>query len=144
MNGRVIPGAEMSTFRLTNVIPERIIFVSQGITVCSFIRNNVGLWFYFVCLFVHMCVCERENMTRHGACVYAPMNLSHFLCACLWGCLFISTSVYWRNFSEIWYKFHLVKFINLCKILHIPMDGESKQKWKWEVVVLTVGVCVGR
>ena len=36
MNGRAIPGAEMNTFRLTNVIPERIIFVSRGITVvCS-------------------------------------------------------------------------------------------------------------
>ena len=33
MNGRAIPGAEMNTFRLTNVIPERIFFVSQGITV---------------------------------------------------------------------------------------------------------------
>jgi len=33
MNGRVIPGAEMSTFRLTNAIPERIIFVSRGIIV---------------------------------------------------------------------------------------------------------------
>jgi len=33
MNGQAIPGAEMNTFRLTNVILERIIFVSQGITV---------------------------------------------------------------------------------------------------------------
>jgi len=37
MNGRVIPGAEMNTFRLTNVIPERIIFVSRGITVYIYI-----------------------------------------------------------------------------------------------------------
>ena len=66
MNGRAIPGAylfrlyvcdkEVSwphhtgethqpdwviTFRLTNVIPERIIFVSRGITVqCDLIRNK--------------------------------------------------------------------------------------------------------
>jgi len=33
MNGRAIPGAEMNTFRLKNVIPERIIFVRRGITV---------------------------------------------------------------------------------------------------------------
>jgi len=33
MNGRATPGAEMNTSRLTNVIPERIIFVSRGITV---------------------------------------------------------------------------------------------------------------
>ena len=33
MNGRAIAGAEMNTFRLTNVIPERIIFASRGITV---------------------------------------------------------------------------------------------------------------
>ena len=33
MNGRAIPGAYLFTFRLTNVIPERIIFVSRGITV---------------------------------------------------------------------------------------------------------------
>jgi len=36
MNGRAIPGAEMNTFRLTNVFPERIIFVSRGITVLPF------------------------------------------------------------------------------------------------------------
>ena len=36
MNGRAIPGAEMNTFRLTNVIPERIIFVSRGITVLHY------------------------------------------------------------------------------------------------------------
>jgi len=34
MNGRAIPGAEMNMFRLMNVIPEQIIFVSRGITVC--------------------------------------------------------------------------------------------------------------
>ena len=37
MNGRAIPGAylfrSVCVFRLTNVIPERIIFVSRGITV---------------------------------------------------------------------------------------------------------------
>jgi len=33
MTGRAIPGAEMNTFRLTNVIPEPINFVSRGISV---------------------------------------------------------------------------------------------------------------
>jgi len=38
MNGRNIPGARFGQrrFRLTNVIPERIIFVSRGITVLAF------------------------------------------------------------------------------------------------------------
>jgi len=29
MNGRAIPAAEMNTFRLTNVIPERIILLAE-------------------------------------------------------------------------------------------------------------------
>jgi len=29
MNGRAIPGAEMNMFRLTNVIPEQIIFLAE-------------------------------------------------------------------------------------------------------------------
>ena len=33
MNGRDISGAEMDMFRLTNVIAERIVFVSRGIAV---------------------------------------------------------------------------------------------------------------
>ena len=33
MNGRAIPGAEMDTFRLTNVILERITFLSRVIIV---------------------------------------------------------------------------------------------------------------
>jgi len=41
MNGRAIPGAEMNTFRLTNVITERIIFVSRSITVFIW-RKEVG------------------------------------------------------------------------------------------------------
>jgi len=36
MNGRAIPGAKMNTFRLTNVTPELIIFVSRGITVQNY------------------------------------------------------------------------------------------------------------
>jgi len=35
MNGRAIPGAYLFTFRLTNVIPERTIFVIRGMTVFS-------------------------------------------------------------------------------------------------------------
>jgi len=44
MNGRAIPGAEMNTFRLTNVIPERIIFVCRGITVVPFISDVSTTW----------------------------------------------------------------------------------------------------
>ena len=39
MNGRAISRAEMNTFRLTSVIPERIVLVSRGITIynlCQF------------------------------------------------------------------------------------------------------------
>jgi len=43
MNGQAILGAEMKTFRLTNVILERIIFVSRGITVSGFSANLDGL-----------------------------------------------------------------------------------------------------
>ena len=49
MNGRAIPGAYLfrlyvcfgkRRFRLTNVIPERIIFVSRGITVISRLKKS--------------------------------------------------------------------------------------------------------
>ena len=40
MNGQAIPGAEMNTFQLMNVIPERIIFVSRGITVLSVVYGG--------------------------------------------------------------------------------------------------------
>ena len=43
MKGRVIPGAEMNTFRLTNVIPERIIFFSRGISVFLYGFNETGI-----------------------------------------------------------------------------------------------------
>jgi len=51
MNGRAIPGAEMNTFRLTNVIPERIIFVSRGITV---IRSPISG--YLFCRLGELCL----------------------------------------------------------------------------------------
>jgi len=45
MNGRAIPGAR---FRLTNVIPERIIFVSRSITVCLFLYLFISIYYMFI------------------------------------------------------------------------------------------------
>jgi len=112
--------------------------------VCSFIRNNAGLWFYYVSLFVCVCVCvcvrerERERAWAWLDMVHVYMHpwIYPIICADVYG--FVCTS------ARVCIEGILMKFINLCKILHVPMDGESKQKWKWEDVVLTVGVCVGR
>ena len=57
MNGRVIPRAEMNTFRLTNVIPERIIFVNRGVTVYI----APALYIVYLCIATHTDYFHKPN-----------------------------------------------------------------------------------
>ena len=84
MNGRAIPGAYLFTFRLRNVIPERIIFVSRDITVYVSFNNSCYCDSVSCCCLYHP---ELEAIVVIVRCGVIPSVIRH------WGnTLFIALS----------------------------------------------------